>query len=360
MVLWFVFGAIFGVWNVFQSPGLDFRLIAAGALLPELIDLPFGAQAYAHTLLAAVVVLVATMLLTTGRGRRLRRRRALGLAIGWFAALVLERVVGAQRGLLVARVRIGPARRAAARDLAGRRDRGAARRRGRVVGLDEVRSAGSATPRGVLPHRPPFYRGGAGMIAFVRHGQTELNRTGRLQGRLDVPLSALGEQQAAAVARGYASEPVTRVVSSPLQRAVATATAIADALGLPVEIDKRLVELDYGEWDGRALADIPADAWIAWRTEPAFAPPGGETLADVTARVSSFVAEVLADELVIAVSHVSPIKAAVCSALQVDDRVTWRMQLDVASVTRIGRRPDASPYLLGFNDSTLVRSVELP
>jgi hypothetical protein len=90
MLLWFVFGAIFGVWNVFQSPGLDFRLIAAGALLPELIDLPFGAQAYAHTLLAATVVLVATMLATVGRGRRLRRRRALGLAIGWFAALVLS------------------------------------------------------------------------------------------------------------------------------------------------------------------------------------------------------------------------------------------------------------------------------
>jgi hypothetical protein len=90
MFLWFVFGAIFGVWNVFQSPGLDFRLIAAGALLPELLDLPFGAQAYAHTLLAAVVVLLVTMLATTGRGRRLRRRRALGLAIGWFAGLVLS------------------------------------------------------------------------------------------------------------------------------------------------------------------------------------------------------------------------------------------------------------------------------
>ena len=89
MLLWFAFGAIFGVWNVFQSPGLDFRLIVAGALLPEVLDLPFGAQAYAHTLLAAVVVLFATMALTTGRGRRLRRRRALGLAIGWFCALVL-------------------------------------------------------------------------------------------------------------------------------------------------------------------------------------------------------------------------------------------------------------------------------
>jgi hypothetical protein len=90
VLLWFAFGAIFGVWNVFQSPGLDFRLIAVGALLPELIDLPFGAQAYAHTLLAPTVVLVATMLATTGRGKRLRRRRALGLAIGWFAALVLS------------------------------------------------------------------------------------------------------------------------------------------------------------------------------------------------------------------------------------------------------------------------------
>ena len=90
MLLWFVFGAIFGVWNVFQSPGLDFRLIAAGAVLPELIDLPFRAQAYAHTLLAAVLVLVATMLATRGRGRRLVRRRALGLAIGWFSALVLS------------------------------------------------------------------------------------------------------------------------------------------------------------------------------------------------------------------------------------------------------------------------------
>jgi len=90
VLLWFVFGAIFGVWNVFQSPGLDFRLIAAGALLPELLDLPFRAQAYAHTLLAAVVALAVTMLATSGRGRRLLRRRALGLPIGWFSGLVLS------------------------------------------------------------------------------------------------------------------------------------------------------------------------------------------------------------------------------------------------------------------------------
>ena len=90
MLLWFAFGSIFGVWNVFQSPGLDFRLIAVGALLPLALDAPFGAQSYAHTLCAAVLVLVLVMALTTGRGRRLRRRRLLGLPIGWFTGLVLS------------------------------------------------------------------------------------------------------------------------------------------------------------------------------------------------------------------------------------------------------------------------------
>jgi len=89
VILWFAFGAIFGVWNVFQSTGLDFRLVAAGSLLPLLIDAPFGAQSYAHTLIVAVAVLAVAMLATTGRGHRLRRRRALSLAIGWFCALVL-------------------------------------------------------------------------------------------------------------------------------------------------------------------------------------------------------------------------------------------------------------------------------
>jgi len=60
-----------------------------GALLPLAIDAPFRSQAYAHTLLSAVIVLTLTMAFTAGRGRRLRRRRALSLAIGWFTSLVL-------------------------------------------------------------------------------------------------------------------------------------------------------------------------------------------------------------------------------------------------------------------------------
>jgi broad specificity phosphatase PhoE len=195
------------------------------------------------------------------------------------------------------------------------------------------------------------------MIAFVRHGQTELNRGGRLQGRLDAPLTDLGKQQAAALAVGFAPQPVTRVLSSPLQRASDTARAIAAEHDCEVESDERLIEVDYGDWDGMALTDVPAESWAAWRVDPDFAPPGGERLSDVSARVRSFCSDFLSADLVVAVSHVSPIKAAVCIALQVDELVTWRMQLDVAAVTRIGNRPDGSLYLSSFNDASFVSAL---
>ena len=198
------------------------------------------------------------------------------------------------------------------------------------------------------------------MIAFVRHGETQLNRGGRLQGRIDAPLSELGTRQAAALGRGFATQPVVRVFSSPLQRAYNTAAPIAAAHDLTVDVDGRLIELDYGEWDGQELGSVPAEEWAAWRTDPDFAPPGGERLSDVSARVAAFCAEVFeqhGDDLVVAVSHVSPIKAAVCTALRVDERATWQMQLSVAAVTTIGRRPDGSSYLFAFNDTSLVNAL---
>lgn len=90
MILWYAAGAVFIVWNVFQSSGIDFRAVAVGALLPLLLDLPWGRPAYAHTLLAAVAALTVVMLATSGRGRRLVRRRLLGVPIGWFCGLVLS------------------------------------------------------------------------------------------------------------------------------------------------------------------------------------------------------------------------------------------------------------------------------
>lgn len=89
MIFWYAAGAVFIVWNVFQSPGLDMRFIAIGALLPVVLDAPFGRQLYAHALVAPIAAMLVVMFATFGRGHRLRRRRLLGFPIGWFCGLVL-------------------------------------------------------------------------------------------------------------------------------------------------------------------------------------------------------------------------------------------------------------------------------
>ncbi|MDQ1511525.1 MAG: alpha-ribazole phosphatase [Actinomycetota bacterium] len=191
------------------------------------------------------------------------------------------------------------------------------------------------------------------MISFVRHGETAHNREGRFQGRADVELSARGLEQVARLATRLSTSEIAAVYSSPLARARQTAMAVAAVAGCEVEADDRLIELDYGEWDGRPLGDIDASEWAAWRADPSFAPPGGESLVAVTARIESFCRERLANPAVtvIAVSHVSPIKAAVCWALNVDERATWQMQLGLATITDIGARSDGSGYLSSFNDA---------
>jgi membrane-bound metal-dependent hydrolase YbcI (DUF457 family) len=88
VVLWHAGLALAIVWNVFRDPAIDHRLVVAGALLPDVIDLAWGRRALAHTLFAPVAVLTLVMLAT--RGRRLLRRRLLVLPIGMFLHLVLD------------------------------------------------------------------------------------------------------------------------------------------------------------------------------------------------------------------------------------------------------------------------------
>ena len=141
----------------------------------------------------------------------------------------------------------------------------------RRFGLDDRRRA-----RRVRAYRSRHR--GCLVIAFVRHGQTAVNRAGHLQGRHDAPLTELGAAQAALVANALASgldnrdgrddDPPVRVWSSPLRRAFATAEAVAAACGgVAVEVDERLVEIDYGEWDQRALADLSPEVWRDWRND---------------------------------------------------------------------------------------------
>lgn len=189
-------------------------------------------------------------------------------------------------------------------------------------------------------------------VAFVRHGQTDANAAGLLLGRTDPPLNDTGREQAAGVAERLRRLGAERVLSSPLRRTVESAEIIAARCGLAVEVDDRLVEVDYGEYDGIPFSELPADLTRRWRTDPHFAPAGGESLAAVGVRMAEFSGEVLGalgPAPVIAVSHVSPIKAAVCWALGLPDLYAWRLRLDNASVTRLAPGPDG-PVLLSFNE----------
>jgi hypothetical protein len=89
MLLWYVGLSVLLVANVFKSVGLDYRLIALGAMLPLLVDIPVGHRAFGHTLAFAAVTLVVVMVWPL-RGSRLSRRRWLCLPIGIFAGLVLS------------------------------------------------------------------------------------------------------------------------------------------------------------------------------------------------------------------------------------------------------------------------------
>ena len=148
------------------------------------------------------------------------------------------------------------------------------------------------------------------MIYLVRHGQTAFNRERRLQGHVDSPLTELGLRQARAVAGLLADltrrEPGWRVISSPLGRARTTAAVVAEALGAEVEEDARLIELSWGEWDGRLRAELEAAHPQAFgRSGWAFDAPTGESYEAVCARMADWLASLPPEpeRRVIAVSH---------------------------------------------------------
>jgi len=189
------------------------------------------------------------------------------------------------------------------------------------------------------------------VIVLVRHGETAANRARLALGRADPPLTDVGRLQAEALAERLRAEEIAAVLTSPLQRARETAAAIAAAVGVGVEVDERLVELDYGEWDEHRFEDLPRDEVLRWRTDPSFAAPGGESLDAVGVRMGEWCAERIAGPPVVAVSHVSPIKAGAIWAMGAGPELAWRMFCAVASIARIDA-PVGVPRLLTWNDTS--------
>jgi broad specificity phosphatase PhoE len=209
------------------------------------------------------------------------------------------------------------------------------------------------------PDRAVIDSGDVVVIVLVRHGRTRANAQSLLLGRSDVALDDLGRRQANALAGclGPASASVRRIVSSPLQRCTTTAEVLAAQLDCSVAVDERWIELDYGEFEGAPLSTIPAETWAAWRGDVTWAPPGGESMAALGARVRAACEELALAPGVLVVSHVSPIKAAAAWALGVGDDVTWRMFLAPASITRIAVGDDRR-VLQSFNEVGHLDGVE--
>jgi broad specificity phosphatase PhoE/ribonuclease HI len=195
-------------------------------------------------------------------------------------------------------------------------------------------------------------------MVLVRHGRTALSGL-RYSGRVDPELDEGGRAQARALAARMAplaaDHPV--VVSSPLARTMATATAIADALATSVRTDDGLLETDFGEWEGRTFAEVKQH-WKAerkaWRTDSSVPPPGGESLDQVDRRVRAARDRLLAaypGRTVVVVSHVTPIKLLLCAALAAPTSSVFRLHLDTASVSTVDWYPDRVPLVRLFNDT---------
>ena len=177
------------------------------------------------------------------------------------------------------------------------------------------------------------------MLYVVRHGETEPNVRGVALGRSDPPLTDRGRYQAERLAATL--PPPDLVVSSPLARARDTAAAF----GRPVELDERWIERDYGVLEG--VADpllVPNDV--------DHVPEGGESIAEVGRRVRpacEALSPVASGAMVLVVTHVSPVKAAVAWALGVHDDIAWRVWVEDAAIARIAVGP-GGPVLRSLNE----------
>jgi 2,3-bisphosphoglycerate-dependent phosphoglycerate mutase/probable phosphoglycerate mutase len=197
-------------------------------------------------------------------------------------------------------------------------------------------------------------------LILLRHGQTDFNLAGRMQGHLESVLTPTGRAQAAAAAPVVAALAPDRLISSDLSRAADTAEVIGASCGLPVKLDARLRETHLGQWQGMSVDEIEAEypgAITTWRSDAAWAPPGGESRVDVVERSRPVVDEVDgepsegASEALLIVAHGGLIAGLVSGLLELPVG-TWPSigGLGNCRWAVLARRPDHPRWrLAGYN-----------
>jgi probable phosphoglycerate mutase len=179
------------------------------------------------------------------------------------------------------------------------------------------------------------------VLYYVRHGETDFNRQGRLQGRRDTVLNAHGRQQAAECgvllrnlfARDHRRPQDFKYVASPLKRARETMEIVRATLGLrphDYEVDARLIEIAYGEWEGLTLQEIETQSASVLsareRDKWDFAPPGGESYRELADRIGQWYGSLTADSVVAA--HGGGVRALMAILNIVSEEQATRAQIE--------------------------------
>lgn len=172
-----------------------------------------------------------------------------------------------------------------------------------------------------------------GTIILVRHGLTQWNIDGRYQGQKDPDLSALGIEQANKLAAYLKSWELDAVYASDLKRASNTASIIALEHHLPVQIDKRLREFNFGVWEGLTRDQIKKqyrDIYLKRKTDIHTPIPGGETTSQVQKRVALWLNDATEplNHVIVAVSHGGTIRVILALILGVDITRCYTIKLD--------------------------------
>jgi len=202
-------------------------------------------------------------------------------------------------------------------------------------------------------------------IVLVRHGQTVWNREARFRGQADVELDEFGLRQAEATGRYLAARwPVVAVYASPMCRALQTAGAIARSQGLTAHPLEGLLDIDFGEWQGRRADEVAQDhpelyrAWLEVPHTVHFS--GGEELDDVRSRVVAALGEVTTrhpGQAIALVSHTVVNRVLLCAVLGLGNEHFWRLRQETCAVNVFDAEEDGTFTIVLLNDTCHLQSL---
>ena len=180
-------------------------------------------------------------------------------------------------------------------------------------------------------------------LYIVRHGETDWNKMGKYQGITDVPLNENGLNQAKACGEALKDITFDRILSSDLSRALVTAETIRGDRTTPITVDKRLRELDFGDWEAMLFSDIEA-RWPGLIDEMYLRPhlvkvPNGESFKDLQDRawagLEEFLNENDEEETLLVACHGGTIRTLLCKLLDISISHCWNFSQGNTAINRI-------------------------